>query len=836
MTVYDGQLIVLNQDRTLKVWNNYSAASSYGPDPDYIIDPYQGSGIGPNDVAMMSSAVDAQGRLWLFDDQRQLRVFQLPFTQNNQPPIAADVPLYWVNAGVQSAIKFPQAQSAESQAQLLANPDDIEQVGVGDRLSVAFDNAHHKMYVVDEANGRILRVSNYDNPSYGLQVDMVLGQPSMTASGCADSWGNQGQPTATTLCRPLQVTFDHQGNMYIVDNDYECHGNIRIDIYRQQTLAAAMGMFPNLAVDKVLIAPNATSRGVCRQDPAALVQPGSPISVAFTNMDQMVVANDGYYGDSAATGWGYLQDSALRPFRQLWFYENPLQETLPDGYIDLPLGSPGELAIDPSGDLLVQDHTWNRVWGINPSLDPSWLSCTGNTGCVWGNYGASGTPTTTATATSTGTPSSTAAVTPTATASATPTATAGGGVPAVATGVAVSDLGPTGFALTFTTSASTAATLAYGTGAGALGSVAYDNRDGSGPAGTASTVHRFTLRQLTAGTTYYFEPVIGGVAQPGPGGAAYSQTVPNLSGAPSFAAQVLGSVLLQDGTWPLSGTALLTGYWTNLNGAQSAPLSVLNSSEVASGSYNYLFGTSIPLTQDGSAYFPLDSKSVFHVSGAGDQSGQLGCGGPVSAGLNSPFTTLPSFRLGPVVSVTYTVQRGWNLLSLPLSPTTPISASTLLAGLLAQTGGSYAEIDGFTNGAWAPSYFQEVRPTPLTGGSDYTLVLGQGYALYSDTAGSIGFSGLPATAQAVSLASGWNLVGFPDAYGSANPARASAILSGLLAQTHGNYAELDGFGEGHWTPSCFEEISPSVTRPNDYSVTAGQGYMLYTDAAASRTL
>jgi hypothetical protein len=188
------------------------------------------------------------------------------------------------------------------------------------------------------------------------------------------------------------------------------------------------------------------------------------------------------------------------------------------------------------------------------------------------------------------------------------------------------------------------------------------------------------------------------------------------------------------------------------------------------------------------------------------------------------------------VSVTYNVQRGWNLLALPLAPTAPIPASTLLAGLLAQTGGSYAEIDGFTNGAWTPSYFQEVRPTPLTGGSDYALALGQGYALYSDQSGSITFTGAVAAAQTVSLARGWNLVGFTDAYGSANPAMASGILSGLLGQTGGNYAELDGFTAGQWKPSFFEEVSPPVVSPSDYSVTAGQGYALYTDKGSAQQL
>jgi len=402
--------------------------------------------------------------------------------------------------------------------------------------------------------------------------------------------------------------------------------------------------------------------------------------------------------------------------------------------------------------------------------------------------------------------------------------------------VTVTDLSGGGFAVTFTTSGPTTAWLAYGSSAGTLSSVAYDDRDGGGPALTASSVHRITLSGLIAGQTYYFEPVVGGSVQAGPGGQPYSQAVPVLAGQLPTPAQVIGTVVLSDSSQPLSGTVLLSGYWSNANGSQSAPLSVLNVTAFGQG-YNYDFGTSIPLTQDGSAYFTLGAKSVFHVSGAGDQSGQLGSGGPVSATVaKSGATTLPSFRISLAVSVTYTVQRGWNLLSLPLSPTTPLSASTLLAGLLAQTGGNYAEIDGFTNGQWAPSYFQEVRPTPLTGGSDYTLALGQGYALYSDMSGTVAFSGVPASAQTVSLARGWNLVGFPDAVTATTPLSASAILSGLLGQTGGNYAELDGFTNGAWAPSSFQEVSPSVVSPSDYSVVAGQGYALYTDIAGDRPL
>jgi len=449
-----------------------------------------------------------------------------------------------------------------------------------------------------------------------------------------------------------------------------------------------------------------------------------------------------------------------------------------------------------------------------------------------------GTPTNTATPTITATPTSTPTntATPTSTSTSTPTNTAtptSTPIP-VAASVQVTDLSTSGFAVAFTTNQLSTASLVYGTSAGALTSTAYDDRDGAGPVATNSTVHRFTLSGLTGGTTYYFEPVIGGAAQPAPGGGAYRQTIPVLTDLPPMPRQVAGSVLLQDGSVPLSGTVLLTGYWVNPNGVQSAPLSAL-SQGADSQNRDYSFAATVPLNQGGDGYFPLTvGSSVFNVSGAGDESGQLGHGGPIAAMLASPVTLVPSFQLSLATSVTYNVQPGWNLFSLPLAPSAPVSASGLLASLLSQTGGKYAEIDGFVAGHWSPIYLNDVSDG-IVSRTDFTLQLGRGYALYSDKAGSIIISGVPAGAQNVSLAAGWSLVGFADAYGS-NPPKASAVLAGLLGQTHGSYAELDGFSNGQWGPTYFNDLKDGLTGTTDFAVAAGQGYMLYTDVASTLAL
>ena len=85
----------------------------------------------------------------------------------------------------------------------------------------------------------------------------------------------------------------------------------------------------------------------------------------------MIVGNDGYYSN--------LQD---RAYRQLYYYEDPLktddngmyvQGQKPDGYINIPIGATGEMDFDEQNNLIVQDHTWQRVWVLNLEQNPDWI-------------------------------------------------------------------------------------------------------------------------------------------------------------------------------------------------------------------------------------------------------------------------------------------------------------------------------------------------------------------------------------------------------------------------------------------------------------------------------
>jgi hypothetical protein len=203
---------------------------------------------------------------------------------------------------------------------------------------------------------------------------------------------------------------------------------------------------------------------------------------------------------------------------------------------------------------------------------------------------------------------------------------------------------------------------------------------------------------------------------------------------------------------------------------------------------------------------------------------------PTATPSSTPTATA---TLTPVLGMTavLTVQAGWNLITLPLSPATPQDAMTVLTTLLAQTHGSYAELDSYANGQWRPSVYDDVAGG-TAGGTDFTLQLGHGYALYSDSAGSISISGTAAAAQPVSLASGWNLVGFPDA--ASNPAHAYDILNSLLTLSGGSYAELDGYASGRWFPNAYDDHG-SLGGTN-FTVQAGQGYALYTDKSPTLSL
>lgn len=314
----------------MMIWNDYQN-KPFGAAADYVAarqPSFEMNG------AQISNAIDNLGRLWYAPGE--LHVFQLPFTNNSPNVLASGKKLYWA--------------------------DDQTQIQNTWITGVAFDSINNKLYLVDRNNGsraRILRVSNYTDPTANLLVDMVIGQTNKTNTAC-----NQGlsTPNAGTLCDVKQIKFDKLGNLYAVDNDYECHGNRRITMFSANDLQNATGMFPNLQASKVFNEPDFSSKLNC----AYWVKdaPGSPVSIAFDSNNHMVVGNDGYYKQ---------ENDNERELKQLWFYADPVNKQTPDASIKLYMGTPGEMTFDTQDNLILQDATWHRIEMINLCSDPQLL-------------------------------------------------------------------------------------------------------------------------------------------------------------------------------------------------------------------------------------------------------------------------------------------------------------------------------------------------------------------------------------------------------------------------------------------------------------------------------
>lgn len=345
---FQNQLIVKDHGRYL-VWNDY-LNKDLGSKSDFVVGkPNEFTREGGEPLGARGiHTIDDANRLWITNGHGRISLYQLPLRSDSKM-LADSLDLYW-NDDRNTKVEYGVFESG-----------------------MAFDKINNKLWVVDGSRHRLLRVSNYSEYNNKLYVDLVLGQRNKSEVMCnhnqASGWHAGGNPTADSLCNPYSAKFDQFGNLYVVENAYECHGNDRIVVFMAQDLAAATDLFPNLAAKKVFVSSSLTQGWTCSQ--GRTNEPFSPVNVAFNSQNNMVVGNDGYYANTTERAW-----------RQLWFYRDPLKKNpdgsfvqgqKPDAAVNLPLGAVGELNFDRDDNLIVQDHTWPKVWLINFERDSSWL-------------------------------------------------------------------------------------------------------------------------------------------------------------------------------------------------------------------------------------------------------------------------------------------------------------------------------------------------------------------------------------------------------------------------------------------------------------------------------
>jgi hypothetical protein len=317
------------------VWTNYLSADDGAP-ADFFVGQPNGFTVTNRNVLLGRAmhAVDQGNRLWTVSEHAKLLVYQLPLT-NGAQPLRTLVPLYWAD-------------------------DPNTQVTYSATQPVAFDPVAHKLWIYDGSAHRLLRVSNPEQWSGKLLVDAVIGRTNKTDTSINRGRGSNS-PDAASFGDVNDIKFDRAGNLFVVDNTYELHANGRIIAFLAADLASISTMFPPIQAGRVYVVNNFTN-GISNRKFWPGQNPQSPVCIAFNSRNEMVVGNDGYF-----------TNNLTRTINQLYLYRTPLTKPTPDAVIELPMGSPAEIAFDDRDDLIIQDHIYDKVWVINYDLDTAWL-------------------------------------------------------------------------------------------------------------------------------------------------------------------------------------------------------------------------------------------------------------------------------------------------------------------------------------------------------------------------------------------------------------------------------------------------------------------------------
>ncbi len=205
------------------------------------------------------------------------------------------------------------------------------------------------LYVADTYNHRILGFRDFRKVQAGAKADIVIGQADFTTNLC-NITGNPDAPTASSLCFPVGLAVDPQGNLYVADS-----GNGRI--LRFPPPFARPGSLP--PADLVLGQRNFTTK-VTDPSAATMAQPYG-IALSATNglfasdvRHQRVLYFPFSGNDTFAAGTDNGR-SATKVFGQ------PDFTTVTAGSSDTAMNSPHHIAADGEARLYVADSGNNRV-------------------------------------------------------------------------------------------------------------------------------------------------------------------------------------------------------------------------------------------------------------------------------------------------------------------------------------------------------------------------------------------------------------------------------------------------------------------------------------------
>jgi uncharacterized protein (TIGR03437 family) len=95
--------------------------------------------------------------------------------------------------------------------------DSSGNIHVDSGLAIDSTGATPHLYVADPYNNRVLGFKDLRKVSAGVGADIVIGQPNGQTALCNYPTGDPVQPTNTSLCSPVGLTVDSNGNLWVAD-------------------------------------------------------------------------------------------------------------------------------------------------------------------------------------------------------------------------------------------------------------------------------------------------------------------------------------------------------------------------------------------------------------------------------------------------------------------------------------------------------------------------------------------------------------------------------------------------------------------------------------------
>jgi uncharacterized protein (TIGR03437 family) len=258
----------------------------------------------------------------------------------------------------------------------------------GANAGIALDTAGDvpRLYVADTYNHRILGFKDVRKLKAGIAADIVIGQPDMSTAICNYPTGDVTKATQTSVCFPIGLLVDKDGNLYVADS-----GNGRV--IRFPTPFSHAG---NQVADVVLGQADFSSRIT----DASNRNMGAPFGLAFAGTNGLLVSDADlnrvlYFPFTNGTFTGADNGkAATKVFGQTDFNSSSR------GAADSGMFSPRHLSSDTDGRPYVVDAGNNRVLifdqinntptagahaaFIIPGLNsPNGINVNPNTGEIW---------------------------------------------------------------------------------------------------------------------------------------------------------------------------------------------------------------------------------------------------------------------------------------------------------------------------------------------------------------------------------------------------------------------------------------------------------------------